>query len=117
MDKLTLSNPDLTVNQAYEIQKLSINETITDDNRFIGWKMGLTSKAKQQQVGVEEAIYGRLTSAMELTKPVLKVGELIHPRVEPEFAFFIQGRTERCKYNRERCLAGCRMCISRSGSY
>ncbi|MGE7760520.1 hypothetical protein [Peribacillus sp. NPDC097895] len=67
MDKLTLSNPELTVNQAYEIQKLSINETITGDNKFIGWKMGLTSKAKQQQVGVEEAIYGRLTSAMELT--------------------------------------------------
>ncbi|MGG0791067.1 fumarylacetoacetate hydrolase family protein [Peribacillus simplex] len=90
MDKLTLSNPELTVNQAYEIQKLSINETITGDNRFIGWKMGLTSKAKQKQVGVEEAIYGRLTSAMELTKPVLKVGELIHPRVEPEFAFLFK---------------------------
>ena len=90
MDKLTLSNPDLTVNQAYEIQKLSIDETLTGDNRFIGWKMGLTSKAKQKQVGVEEAIYGRLTSAMELTKPVIKVGELIHPRVEPEFAFLFK---------------------------
>lgn len=90
MDKLTLSNPELTVNQAYEIQKLSINESLTGDNRFIGWKMGLTSKAKQQQVGVEEAIYGRLTSDMELTKPVLKVGELIHPRVEPEFAFLFK---------------------------
>ncbi|MGE7768003.1 2-keto-4-pentenoate hydratase [Peribacillus sp. NPDC096540] len=90
MDKITLSNPELTVNQAYEIQKLSINETITDKNKFIGWKMGLTSKAKQQQVGVKEAIYGRLTSSMELQKPFLKVGELIHPRVEPEFAFLFK---------------------------
>jgi 2-oxo-3-hexenedioate decarboxylase len=27
---------------------------------------------------------------MELTKPVLKVGEFIHPRVEPEFAFLFK---------------------------
>lgn len=89
IEKITLSHPALTVDEAYEIQRLSIESTISEQNKMIGWKMGLTSKAKQLQVGVEEAIYGRLTSEMELIEPILHADEFIHPRVEPEFAFLI----------------------------
>ncbi|MGD6873544.1 2-keto-4-pentenoate hydratase [Sutcliffiella horikoshii] len=89
MDKISLSHPNMNVEHAYEIQKLSMDQAINNGDRLIGWKMGLTSKAKQLSVGVEEAIYGRLTSSMELTEPTLHIGNLIHPRVEPEFAFIL----------------------------
>ncbi|MDI3328635.1 MAG: fumarylacetoacetate hydrolase family protein [Alicyclobacillaceae bacterium] len=87
MKKLTLEHPDLTVEDAYRIQALGAEMAVAEGDRLVGWKMGLTSRAKQVSVGVEEPIYGRLLASMELTEPRLSVGELIHPRVEPEIAF------------------------------
>ncbi|WP_261131896.1 2-keto-4-pentenoate hydratase [Bacillus sp. Marseille-Q3570] len=90
MDKVTIENPSLTVEEAYEIQKMCINYKEERGDRMIGWKMGLTSKAKQVSVGVDEPIYGRLTQSMELSDPVLPLENLIHPRVEPEIAFVLK---------------------------
>lgn len=87
IEKLTISNPNLTVEEAYEIQRMSMEKTLTEQNQLIGWKMGLTSIAKQQQVGVSSAIYGRLTSDMNLKEAVIKADDYIHPRVEAEIAF------------------------------
>ncbi|MEK3728415.1 MULTISPECIES: 2-keto-4-pentenoate hydratase [Lysinibacillus] len=87
VEKITNSKPNLTVEEAYEIQKISMEKTMTADNRFIGWKMGLTSIAKQQQVGVDSPIYGRLTSQMNLRTNEIIAAEYIHPRVEAEVAF------------------------------
>lgn len=87
IEKITITNPMLTVEQAYEIQKISMEQTLTAENHFIGWKMGLTSIAKQQQVGVDSPIYGRLTSSMNLRKNEIIAADYIHPRVEAEVAF------------------------------
>ena len=58
--------------------------------RIIGAKLGLTSRAKQEAMGVHEPLYGWLTSGMVLPHgEPLPLGELIHPRVEPEIAFLI----------------------------
>ncbi|WP_177194810.1 2-keto-4-pentenoate hydratase [Alteribacillus iranensis] len=89
MTKITNDYPELSVEEAYEIQKLSIDRYLDRNDPMVGWKMGLTSKAKQVSMNVDEPIYGRLTDSMELRDPVLHVGELIHPKVEPEFAFVI----------------------------
>ncbi len=89
MDKITIEYPALHVNEAYEIQRLAIEEAIACGDELIGMKMGLTSVAKQKSVGVEEAIYGRLTRSMELLNPTLSMKGLIHPRVEPEIAFVL----------------------------
>ena len=87
IEKITNSKPDLTIEQAYEIQRLSIEKSISADNAFIGWKMGLTSKAKQQQVGVDSTIYGRLTKNMYMQTNEIEAAGYIHPRIEPEVAF------------------------------
>ncbi|WP_413365894.1 2-keto-4-pentenoate hydratase [Lysinibacillus sp. 3P01SB] len=87
IEKITNSHPALTIEEAYEIQRLSIEKSISADNPFIGWKMGLTSKAKQQQVGVDSTIYGRLTENMLLRTNEIVAADYIHPRVEPEIAF------------------------------
>lgn len=87
IEKITNSNPSLTIDEAYVIQRLSVEKAISADNAFIGWKMGLTSKAKQVQVGVDSTIYGRLTDKMLLRTNEIVASDYIHPRVEPEVAF------------------------------
>ncbi len=89
MDKITNHYPELNVSNAYEIQKVSIDYAIKNGDPLIGWKMGLTSIAKQKSVNVDEPIYGRLTQSMELQTSVLKMEGTIHPRVEPEIAFVL----------------------------
>ncbi|MCL6598152.1 MAG: fumarylacetoacetate hydrolase family protein [Alicyclobacillus macrosporangiidus] len=90
MEKLTVRYPELTVEDAYRIQALCVEQALARGDRLTGWKMGLTSKAKQVSVGVDEAIYGRLLASMEMEEPVLRLEGFIHPRVEPEIAFVMK---------------------------
>lgn len=55
---------NITLDQAYEIQKELINLRLKEGETLIGLKMGFTSEAKMQQMGVHDLIWGRLTSAM-----------------------------------------------------
>lgn len=79
---------ELSTADAYEVQRLSIKQRLTAGERHIGIKMGLTSKAKMAQVGVNEMSWGRLTDGM-LTEDgsTLSRSRYIHPRAEPEIAF------------------------------
>lgn len=86
--KVTDKYPDLTMEQAYELQEELLKRKIATGTRSIGYKLGLTSKAKQQMMGVFEAIYGELTSDMlALEWEQLDFSTLIHPKAEPEIAF------------------------------
>jgi len=79
---------ELSLEQAYEVQRLSIDHRIAAGDRRIGIKMGLTSKAKMAQVGVDQMSWGRLTDGMLIDDAgTLPRGRYIHPRAEPEIAF------------------------------
>ncbi len=79
---------DLTLAQAYEIQELILAKRLARGEQLVGAKLGLTSKAKQQQMKVNEPVYGWLTSAMPLAvEDPVPVDKLIHPRCEPELVF------------------------------
>ncbi|TAK48918.1 MAG: 4-oxalocrotonate decarboxylase [Xanthobacteraceae bacterium] len=81
----------LDVNQAYEIQALSLERRYKRGEQLIGVKMGLTSRAKMAQVGVHEVIWGRLTDAMRLEEGAsLSRQRYVHPRIEPELAFLLK---------------------------
>lgn len=92
MDKISTRHPSMTIEDAYKIQEINSVKELQDGNQFVGWKMGLTSLAKQQSVGVNQPIYGRLLKSMEMSNKDLSLEGLIHPRVEPEFAFLINKR-------------------------
>jgi 2-oxo-3-hexenedioate decarboxylase len=78
------------VDTAYGVQEALVRRRTDRGERFVGLKMGLTSRAKMKQVGVEEVIWGRLTDGMRVDDGgSLPVGGLIHPRVEPEVAFLL----------------------------
>jgi 2-oxo-3-hexenedioate decarboxylase len=78
----------LTLADAYEIQKLNIDQRLQRGERLVGLKMGFTSKAKALQMSVADVICGRLTDAMSVPDGgMLNLANFVHPRVEPEVVF------------------------------
>ncbi|WP_070156809.1 2-keto-4-pentenoate hydratase [Sphingobium phenoxybenzoativorans] len=81
----------LTVDEAYAIQALSMRQRFERGEKLIGMKMGLTSRAKMQQMGVSDVIWGRLTDAMRVEDgDAIEFEKFVHPRVEPEIAFILK---------------------------
>jgi 2-keto-4-pentenoate hydratase len=88
--QLVSGHPDLGVDEAYEIQRLGFERKVAGVDRQIGYKLGLTSRAKQEAMGVAEPLWGRLSAAMlHPEEEALSLRSLIHPRAEPEIAFVL----------------------------
>jgi 2-oxo-3-hexenedioate decarboxylase len=84
------SEPSLTVADGYQIQGEMLAKRLARGEKLVGAKLGLTSRAKQEQMGVAEPVYGWLTDAMaQPSEAPLDMSKLIHPRVEPEIAFIL----------------------------
>jgi len=84
-----LSEP-LTLDDAYEVQRLSIARRLERGEHRTGMKMGFTSKAKMVQMGLSELIWGRLTNGMLVDDGgAIEFARYVHPRVEPEIAFLL----------------------------
>ncbi|MBX7265588.1 4-oxalocrotonate decarboxylase [Micromonospora sp. Llam7] len=80
----------LDVDTAYAVQAALVQRRLDRGERLVGLKMGLTSRAKMAQVGVDEVIWGRLTDVMRVPDgATVDVAGFIHPRVEPEVAFLL----------------------------
>lgn len=88
IDALTASRPELTVEDAYAIQQVNTARKLAAGRHIVGRKVGLTSLAMQQQLGVDQPDYGVITDDMLVQAPAtVDVSTLISPRVEGEFAF------------------------------
>ena len=83
---LTSEHPNLSLEEAYRIQDLVVQAL---GGRSAA-KLGLTSKAKQQQMQVASPLFAWLPpgSLLGPDQP-LEVAELIQPRLEPEIAFVL----------------------------
>jgi 2-oxo-3-hexenedioate decarboxylase len=78
---------------AYAIQQALIERRLARGESVVGLKLGLTSKAKMAQMGVDEVIWGQLTDAMRIPAGgMVDTSRFIHPRVEPEVAFLLSRR-------------------------
>ncbi|MEO1232931.1 MAG: 4-oxalocrotonate decarboxylase [Myxococcota bacterium] len=79
---------DLGLEHAYAIQEAGLELRVGRGERIVGAKLGLTSKAKQKQMNVDEPCYGWLTDAMQLPlEAPAQLDQLIHARSEPELVF------------------------------
>lgn len=84
------ADPGLTVDDAYAVQRVNINRRLAAGECRVGRKIGLTSLAMQQQLGVDSPDYGVVTDAMVIPDGgELDLDLLIAPRAEAEFAFRI----------------------------
>jgi 2-oxo-3-hexenedioate decarboxylase len=85
--KITDAEPDLTLADAYDVQWALRDRRLAAGRRITGLKMGLTSRAKMQQMGVDTPIYGFLLDEYHVPADSdLATAGLIHPRVEAEVA-------------------------------
>ena len=84
--------PELDLATGYEIQDRNLQARLDRGETLVGIKLGLTSKAKQQRMGIDVPFVAWLTDAMVLPAgdPVPQ-SRLIHPRIEPEIVF-VMGR-------------------------
>lgn len=81
---------------AYAVQAELVAIALLDGRRPVGRKIGLTSKAVQAQLGVDQPDYGALFADMEIEDGgTLAMGRLIQPRIEAELAFVL-GRDLTC---------------------
>lgn len=82
----------LDVATAYRVQQAVVDRRLSRGERPVGLKLGLTSRAKMTQMGVDEVIWGRLTDAMRIPDGgTIRLGDHIHPKAEPEVAFLVEG--------------------------
>lgn len=81
---------ELSLDDAYRVQRAGIALRKVRGEVLVGMKMGLTSRAKMEQMGVHAPIYGHLTSAMRCDDGgAFEKQAHCHPRVEPEVAFLL----------------------------
>jgi 2-keto-4-pentenoate hydratase len=71
---------------AYRIQAMVVDAWSARGERRVGWKLGYTSAAMREQMGVDEANFGPLTDAMLIESGSDVGGRFTQPRVEPEVA-------------------------------
>jgi 2-keto-4-pentenoate hydratase len=82
--------PDIAAGDAYEIQLINIRRRLADGATVHGHKVGLSSKAMQEMMGVDEPDYGHLLSDMQVFEDVpVSAGRYCYPRVEVEVAFVL----------------------------
>ena len=82
--------PGIDVVDAYEIQLLNIRRRLDAGMTVYGHKVGLSSKAMQEMMGVDEPDYGHLLADMVLTEDTpVQASRYLQPRVEVEVGFVL----------------------------
>ncbi len=87
---LTDTDADLSVSDAYAIQRSNVDHAIATGRRVIGHKVGLTSRAMQEMLGVDEPDFGVLTDDMLVDDGGdIEIASLLQPRLEAEIALVL----------------------------
>lgn len=82
--------PDIDVVDAYEIQLQNIRQRLEAGATIRGHKVGLSSKAMQEMMKVDEPDYGHLLSDMAIADgESVSAGRWCYPRVEVEVGFIL----------------------------
>jgi 2-oxopent-4-enoate hydratase len=106
---LTETHPSLTADDAYAVQAAWLEHKLSAGGQLAGRKIGLTSRAMQQQLGVGEPDFGFLLHAMLVPSgSSLRRQDLLLPRVEPEIAFWLQSDLRGPGVTRDQVLAATR---------
>ena len=81
---------NINLEEAYKIQRLSMGRRYQRGEQSIGVKLGFTSRAKMEQMGVSDMIWGWLTDSMLYQDTdTLSLHKFIHPRAEPEVCYIV----------------------------
>ncbi len=82
--------PGMTLDDAYAIQSAQMTRKLAEGRRIVGWKIGLTSRAMQEALGIETPDSGVLYDDMLFGNgATVPRGRFIQPRIEAEIAFVL----------------------------
>jgi 2-oxo-hept-3-ene-1,7-dioate hydratase len=88
---LSLAHPGMTLDAAYAVQAAVVALKRARGRHRIGWKIGLTSRAMQQALGITTPDSGVLLDDMLFADgAVVPACRFIQPRVEAEIAFVMK---------------------------
>jgi 2-oxo-hept-3-ene-1,7-dioate hydratase len=91
--QLSLVHPGITIAEAYAIQKAWVELKLAEGRRIRGHKIGLTSKAMQSALGIDEPDSGILFDDMFFADGGLVPSDrFIATRIEAELAFIMKTR-------------------------
>lgn len=110
---LTQTHPDITVEDAYHISRSMLAlRCERDGERVVGKKIGVTSEAVQNMLGVFQPDFGFLTDAMAFDDGAIipASATMIAPRAEGEIAFRL-GKTLSGTDNTEASVLAATECI------
>lgn len=93
--RITDEWPTLDLATAYKVQAATILSKVNNGDQVIGTKLGLTSKAKQERMGISSPLTAVLLSSYVLNadEPI-PLDKLIQPRIEPEIIFVMKSRLQ-----------------------
>lgn len=90
IDPVILLDPSLDIDDAYAIQMKNIAREVERGACISGKKIGLTSQAMQNMLGVREPDYGHLLDRMDVSGKPVATSRLLQPRAEGEIAFVMK---------------------------
>ena len=89
--QLSLEHPDMTIDDAYAVQRSWVERKLRGGRTLIGHKVGLTSAVMQQSLGIDEPDHGALLDDMRFVDGGdVPFDRFIRPRVEIELAFVLE---------------------------
>lgn len=87
---VSMSHDIVGIDMAYAVANINTQARLDDGARIVGRKVGLTSRAVQTQLGVDQPDFGVLFDDMEyLHEQSVPTSRLMQPKVEAEVAFVI----------------------------
>lgn len=88
---LSAEHPAATMDDAYAVQRAFVDRKLAEGRKIIGWKIGLTSRAMQQQLNITTPDSGVLLDDMAFaTGCTIPANRFIAPRIEAEIAFVMK---------------------------
>lgn len=95
VEPLSSRHADITVDDAYAIQQRMLARRLADGERVVGKKIGVTSQAVMNMLGVFQPDFGWLTDAMVYNEgQAIPAATLIQPKAEGEIAFVLKKRLQ-----------------------
>ena len=96
IDPVTRTFPDMTLDDAYAVQAAWIELQVADGAIVKGHKIGLTSRAMQMAMKIDEPDFGALFDYMFIESgAAISAADYLDPKIEVEFAFVLGERLDR----------------------
>ncbi len=91
LDPLTTRHPEITIEEAYHVQQRMLARRLAAGERVVGKKIGVTSAAVMNMLGVYQPDFGYLTDGMLYNEgEAIPMSRLIQPKAEGEIAFMLK---------------------------